>query len=89
MFGGGRVRRKSVSSAINASPCAQANKVVMKRRVVEAQPSIASTSSSNSQFGGERMIKARRGLLQRESLEESALFAEGEDLSFSCKPFLL
>ena len=50
-----------------------------------AQPSIASTSSM--QFGGERMIKARQGLLERQSLEESALMAQGEDLLASCKFF--
>ena len=52
-----------------------------------AQPSIASTSSF--QFGGERMIKARQGLLERQSLEESALTAQGEDFldSRKCKGF--
>ena len=48
-----------------------------------AQPSIASTSSF--QFGGERMIKARQGLLERQSLEESALMAQGEELLASCE----
>lgn len=48
-----------------------------------AQPSIASTSSF--QFGGERMIKARQGLLERQSLEESALIAQGEDLLDACE----
>ena len=52
-----------------------------KTRLV-AQPSIASTSSF--QFGGERMIKARQGLLERQSLEDSALIAQGEDLLASC-----
>ena len=51
-----------------------------------AQPSIASTSSF--QFGGERMIKARQGLLERQSLEESALIAQGEDFLDSCKSLL-
>lgn len=49
-----------------------------KARIVE-KPSIASTSSS--QFGGERMIKARRGVLERQSLEESCLIADGEELA--------
>ncbi|KAF9482957.1 hypothetical protein BDN70DRAFT_892146 [Pholiota conissans] len=49
-----------------------------KARIVE-KPSIASTSSF--QFGGERMIKAQRGLLERQSLEDSALIADGEDLA--------
>ena len=47
-----------------------------------AQPSIASASSF--QFGGERMIKARQGLLERQSLEDSALIAQGEDFLESC-----
>ena len=55
-----------------------------KARIVE-KPSIASTSSISSfAFGGERMIKARRGLLERQSLEDSCLIADGEDLSNSC-----
>ncbi|KIK67170.1 hypothetical protein GYMLUDRAFT_69362 [Collybiopsis luxurians FD-317 M1] len=41
--------------------------------------SIVSTSSSK--FGGERMIRARKGILERQSLEESCLIASGEDLS--------
>jgi serine/arginine repetitive matrix protein 2 len=49
-----------------------------KARIIE-MPSIMSTSSSK--FGGERMIKAQRGLLARESLEDSCLIAEGEDLT--------
>ncbi|CCM05311.1 uncharacterized protein FIBRA_07525 [Fibroporia radiculosa] len=48
-----------------------------KSRLIE-KPSIASTSSQ--QFGGERMIMARKGLLERQSLEDSALIAHGEDL---------
>ncbi|TCD61190.1 hypothetical protein EIP91_008796, partial [Steccherinum ochraceum] len=49
----------------------------LKSRLIE-RPSIASTSSH--QFGGERMIKARKGLLERQSLEDSAIMAQGEDL---------
>jgi serine/arginine repetitive matrix protein 2 len=99
MIGGGHVRRRSVGSAIDASPCVRfGNKRkqppseaaqkenqepghAVKARIVE-KASIASTSSSK--FGGERMIKARKGLLERQSLEESALMAEGEDKSISC-----
>lgn len=54
----------------------------VKCRLME-KPSIASTSSH--QFGGERMIMARKGLLERQSLEDSALFAQGEDLISSRK----
>ncbi|KAI0328317.1 hypothetical protein GY45DRAFT_1011312 [Cubamyces sp. BRFM 1775] len=42
------------------------------------KPSIASTSSY--QFGGECTIKARQGLLERQSLEDSTPIAHGEDL---------
>ncbi|KAF5333934.1 hypothetical protein D9758_018161 [Tetrapyrgos nigripes] len=100
MIGGGHVRRRSVNSAIEASPCVRfGNKRkqppseaahmlkenqepghAVKARIIE-KASIASTSSSK--FGDERMIKARKGLLERQSLEESVLMAEGEDLSMS------
>lgn len=98
MLGGGHVRRRSVGSMIEASPCVRiekrkhttfrgANKheepyqdSPNKARIIE-KPSIASTSSYK--FGGERMIKAQRGLLQRQSLEDSCLIADGEDLSAS------
>ncbi|KAF9065359.1 hypothetical protein BDP27DRAFT_1424922 [Rhodocollybia butyracea] len=103
MIGGGHVRRRSVGSVIEASPCVRAVGHLGKRkqapfenlqsiddvddgghaikaRIVE-KASIVSTSSSK--FGGERMIRARRGILERQSLEESCLIAEGEDLSAS------
>ncbi|KAH9837979.1 uncharacterized protein C8Q71DRAFT_898946 [Rhodofomes roseus] len=53
-----------------------------KSKLVE-KPSIASTSSQ--QFGGERMIQARKGLLERQSLEDSALIAHGEDILASLR----
>lgn len=56
-----------------------------KNRLLQ-QPSIASTSSH--QFGDERMIMARKGLLERQSLEDSALIAHGEDLLASRKCLL-
>jgi serine/arginine repetitive matrix protein 2 len=52
-----------------------------KARIIE-KPSVASTSSFK--FGGERMIKAKRGILERQSLEDSCLIGEGEELT-SCK----
>ena len=58
-------------SAVNKSPLA-------------LKPSIASTSSL--QFGEERMIKAKQGLLERQSLEESALVAQGAEILTNCKP---
>ncbi|KAH7906866.1 hypothetical protein BJ138DRAFT_568044 [Hygrophoropsis aurantiaca] len=53
-----------------------------KARVIEAKPSIASTTRS-FMFGDERMIRAKHGLLERQSLENTALIAEGEDASTS------
>ncbi|OSC98903.1 hypothetical protein PYCCODRAFT_1470720 [Trametes coccinea BRFM310] len=103
MLGGGHVRRRSVSSLVEASPCVRVerNKQTAlpgrvlqfdmeppaqdspnKSRLIE-KPSIASTSSY--QFGGERMIKARQGLLERQSLEDSALLAHGEDVLASLR----
>jgi len=56
-----------------------------KSRVIETKPSIASTANS-IKFGDERMIKAKHGLLERQSLENTVLIADGEeDLSTSCK----
>ncbi|KAL1747929.1 hypothetical protein HDZ31DRAFT_60801 [Schizophyllum fasciatum] len=97
MLGGGHVRRRSIDSHIEGSPCVgigkrkhvlhddldawdQAMQSPSKARIL-SKPSIASTSSH--QFGDERMIRERHGLLERQSLEESALIAEGEDLSAS------
>ena len=52
-------------------------------KVIHCKPSIASTSSY--QFGEDKIIKARRGLLDRQSLEESVLMAQGEELLASRK----
>lgn len=92
MLGGGRERRESIGSIIDKSPCVR----VEKRKHLEVHhgqprkaqivpmPSIASTSDS-VKFGNERMIRAQHGHLDRQSLEESCLIADGEDLSsFSC-----
>ncbi|KAJ7813377.1 hypothetical protein B0H14DRAFT_3149939 [Mycena olivaceomarginata] len=86
--GGGHVRQRSIGAGFEASPCVRVekrkhntfqddDKAPSKARI-RTKPSIASTSSSK--FGGERMIKAGQGLLVRQSLEESALVAEGEDI---------
>ncbi|KAG2030786.1 hypothetical protein BDR03DRAFT_161432 [Suillus americanus] len=103
MLGGGYVRRRSVGSMIEASPCRQVEKRKYmasdapqpnfrrkcddyeppKSRVLETKPSIASTAYSEK-FGDERMIRAKHGLLERQSLENTVLIAEGEeDLSTS------
>ncbi|KIY52945.1 hypothetical protein FISHEDRAFT_69402 [Fistulina hepatica ATCC 64428] len=91
MFGGGHVRRQSLASIIEMSPCLRIEKrkrpdtdaaddeheeSPSKARIV-TKPSIASTSSYH--FGGERMIRANHGLLHRESLEENCLVGNGED----------
>jgi serine/arginine repetitive matrix protein 2 len=55
-----------------------------KARIVE-KPLLASTSSY--QFGGERMIKSQRGVLERQSLEDNCLSADGEEISSACKFF--
>lgn len=49
------------------------------KSVIVTKPSIASVTSTK--FGGERMIEARKGLLERQSLEESCLIADGEELA--------
>ena len=49
------------------------------KSIIISKPSIASVTSTK--FGGERMIKARKGLLERQSLEESCLIADGEELA--------
>jgi hypothetical protein len=55
------------------------------KSIVITKPSIASVTSTK--FGGDRMIQARKGLLERQSLEESCLIADGEELaSFSMSP---
>jgi serine/arginine repetitive matrix protein 2 len=114
MLGGGHVRRRSVDSCIDGSPCVNLEKKkhtalqhlarvlqfdqgvdelpasvpdrfskISPDKAVLPKPSIASTSSY--QFGAERMIMAGKGLLARQSLEDSALMAHGEDIIASCK----
>lgn len=121
MLGGGRVRRVSLGSVMQQSPCARVEKrsgkkkrpampktaILPKPEVVEpvkeveaaeeeevspaksiivSKPSIASVTSTK--FGGERMIQARKGLLERQSLEESCLIADGEELASFGKSLL-
>jgi len=49
------------------------------KSIIVTKPSIVSVTSTK--FGGERMIQARKGLLERQSLEENCLIADGEDLA--------
>src|ERR1700683_2452777 len=97
MLGGGHVRRRSVASVIEASPCVRVEKRKQsafegpqqrkslhdapKEACIVEKPSIA----SSYKFGGERMIRAQRGLYERQSLEDSCLVADGEDISVSRK----
>lgn len=66
-------------------PSLEANRIskISPEKVIVEKPSIASTSSY--QFGQDRMIMAGKGLLQRQSLEESVLMAQGEDIIASRK----
>ncbi|KAG6914162.1 hypothetical protein DXG01_002006 [Tephrocybe rancida] len=89
MLGGGHVRHVSINaskpekrkhSAIQPrgfNAPGEYREFPSKTKIVE-KPSIASTSSLS--FGGERMIKARRRLLGRQSLKDSYLIAVREDL---------
>ena|SRR5882762_2944823 len=94
MLGGGHVRRRSVASVIDASPCVRFEKrknsafegppqkelpALPKEACIVEKPSIA----SSYKFGGERMIRAQRGLYERQSLEDNCLVGDGEDLSIS------
>ena len=58
---------------------AEEEEVSPVKSIIIAKPSIASVTSTK--FGGERMIQARKGLLERQSLEESCLTADGEELA--------
>ena len=135
MLGGGYVRRRSIGSTFEGSPCARAEKrhhsnyagrvlaripsgdvfnnfgqeymedVPVAEECEDAQElenielapeaeqdisksreSIASSHRSfvsEHQFGEGRMDMARRGLLERQSLEDCCLSAEGEDTTTS------
>ncbi|KIP05270.1 hypothetical protein PHLGIDRAFT_128997 [Phlebiopsis gigantea 11061_1 CR5-6] len=111
MLGGGHVRRRSIDSRIDGSPCAPLERERKKHtalqhlarvlrfdqgddelpasvpdrvskispvKTVVTKPSIASTSSYL--FESEKMIVAGKGLLERPSLKEGALLAQGQDL---------
>lgn len=67
---------QSISSSPSLKSPALLDKAPSKARIL-TKPFIASTASSK--FGGERMIKARQGLLVRQSLEESALVGGHHD----------
>jgi hypothetical protein len=94
MLGGEHVRRRSIGSSFEASPCFRAEKQKRKHADFEnadvygyntGSPNKArllhreSSMSSKSKFGETRMSLARNGLLHRNSLEDSCLSAEGEE----------
>lgn len=95
MIGGGRVRRRSVSSFVEGSPvfvrvgkrkpavsrCQQRHIVQQREELVET-PSVAQkVEQSPNGLGEERMMSARQGLFSRDSLEEHCLCADGIDTS--------
>jgi serine/arginine repetitive matrix protein 2 len=82
MLGGGHVRRRSIDSSFGASPCVRFEK--KKHAGSRPELDLLITEKPSIKFGGERMIKAQRGLLARESLEECCLVADGEDVT-SCE----
>jgi serine/arginine repetitive matrix protein 2 len=102
MLGGEHVRRKSVGSSFEASPCFRAKRkhAVLQMRPgdtdddadVDGSPNKARVvekasviSKASVKFGAERMSRARRGRLERQSLEDSALSAEGEESTRACE----
>lgn len=58
---------------------AEEEKISPTKSVIVTKPSIVSVASTK--FGGERMIQARKGLLERQSLEGSCLVGDGEELT--------
>jgi hypothetical protein len=97
MLGGGHVRRRSLVSLMEASPCVRIEK--RKHSAIQEAKAFKNVerhespnkarivekpsivSVSSFQFGDERMIKVQQGLLERQSLEDSCFVADGEDSS--------
>lgn len=71
------------STLRRAATLAQSAKEETPEEVTLDTPKIANrlsvASTSSYEFGDERMLLARRGMLHRQSLEISCLTAEGED----------
>ena len=100
MIGGGRVRRRSVSSFVETSPIfarvgkrknvatrGQQHHIVQQHEEVVESPSTAQKiERSPDGLGEERMMSARQGLLSRDSLEEHCLCADG--VGTSCEWFV-
>ena len=94
MIGGGRVRRRSMSSFVEGSPIfarvgkrknavtrGQGHIVQQCEEVVESPSAAQKVKGSPNGLGEERMVSARQGLLSRDSLEEHCLCADGVDTS--------
>jgi serine/arginine repetitive matrix protein 2 len=95
MIGGGRVRRRSVSSFVEGSPIfarvgkrkhavtrGQQRHIVQQcEEGVESPSTAQKVKRSPDSLGEERMMSARQGLLSRDSLEEHCLCADGVDTS--------
>ena len=58
---------------------AEEEEVSPAKSIIVTKPSIASFASTK--FGGEGMIQARKGLLERQSLEDSCLVADNRELA--------
>jgi len=67
-----------VEPVVEAEPVKEEG-VSPAKSIAIAEPSIASVTSTK--FGGERVFQARKGLLERQSLEVSCLIADGEELT--------
>jgi serine/arginine repetitive matrix protein 2 len=95
MIGGGRVRRRSVSSFVEGSPIfvrvgkrkpvvsrgQQRHTVQQREELVESPSVVQKVERPPNGLGEERMVSARQGLLSRDSLEEHCLSADGVDTS--------
>ena len=94
MIGGGRVRRRSVSSFVEGSPIfarvgkrknaatrGQQGHIVQRCEEVESPSTAPEVKRSPNGLGEERMMSARQGSISRDSLEEHCLCADGVDTS--------
>lgn len=96
MLGGGHVRRRSLGSIMEASPCARVEK--RKHTIFQGaqdffdeyeSPNKArivekSTISPPFRFGTDRVVQPQHGSLEQPSLEDSCFVGDGEDVSVSC-----
>jgi serine/arginine repetitive matrix protein 2 len=83
MFNGDHVRRQSIGSSFEASPCIRIEKQLRETKKAPITMTDTLETIPSVQFGGDRMDLARKGLLERQSLEQSCLVADGEELNLS------